>query len=189
MVSRAGRQWLVLPGQWWNWTEHRASLFGLMANLYSHCWWDIFNFGGHISRQWHDCGIRFPDQGSNPHPLHRKHGVFTSGSPGEFLQDILWGQEAGRPGMVDASSQGRKSKEAFPELSRLLFVCSTEGCHECGRHFILSQRRFPVGNDSFAFVLRVYTAQYLGTFQMLLGWWWGWAVTDIQWAETRTERS
>ena len=29
-------------------------------------------------------------------------------------------------------------------------LCSTNGCHECGRHFILSlEWRFPVGNDYF----------------------------------------
>ena len=31
------------------------------------------------------CGIQFPDQGSNPGPLHWECGVLATGSPGKFL--------------------------------------------------------------------------------------------------------
>ena len=34
------------------------------------------------------CGISFPDQGSNPGPLHWEHGVLDSGPPGKSLQYI-----------------------------------------------------------------------------------------------------
>ena len=30
------------------------------------------------------CGIQFPDQGSNPGPLHWEHGVLATGPPGNF---------------------------------------------------------------------------------------------------------
>ena len=37
----------------------------------------------------HACGIQFPDQGSNPGPLHWEHGVLPIGPPGRSLKLIL----------------------------------------------------------------------------------------------------
>ena len=36
------------------------------------------------------CGIKFPDQGSNPGPLHGEHGVLTSGPPGKSFNSIFF---------------------------------------------------------------------------------------------------
>ena len=49
-------------------------------------------FSGHAALQ---CGILFPDQRSNPHPLLGKHGVLTTGLPGKspranLLIGIFW---------------------------------------------------------------------------------------------------
>ena len=35
------------------------------------------------------CGIEFPDQGSNPGPLHWEHGVLATGPPGKSLNRNL----------------------------------------------------------------------------------------------------
>ena len=35
------------------------------------------------------CGIQFPDQGSNPGPLHWEHGVPATGPPGKSQNHIL----------------------------------------------------------------------------------------------------
>ena len=35
------------------------------------------------SQLWHACGIQFPNQGSNPGPLHWEHGVLPTGPPGK----------------------------------------------------------------------------------------------------------
>ena len=35
------------------------------------------------------CGIYFPDQGSNPGPLHWEHGVLATGPPGQSLTRVF----------------------------------------------------------------------------------------------------
>ena len=38
----------------------------------------------------HACGIQFPNQGSNPGPLHWVHGVLPTGPPGKSLHSIIY---------------------------------------------------------------------------------------------------
>ena len=40
----------------------------------------------------HAHGIQFPDQGSNPGPLHWEHGVLSTAPPGKSLSTILFHQ-------------------------------------------------------------------------------------------------
>lgn len=108
-VSRARRQWLVLPGQWWDWTEHRASTRPDGQPL-SHCWWDTFNFGA----TFHGSGMT-AGSGSLTRGRTRTFCIGSMGSSPLDRQGVLARHSVGaggcrRPGMVDASSQGRKSK-------------------------------------------------------------------------------
>ena len=72
------------------------TFFLIKKNLFIY----LFILGGRTT--WH-VGSQFPDQRSNPCPLHGKHGVLTTGlpgkSPGTFkksLQPPLWGKRFDR---------------------------------------------------------------------------------------------
>ena len=73
----------------------------------------VFGHAAQQMRSW------FPDQGSNPHPLHWKHGVLTTGPPGKspifhfkiaftFIKTIrnIGHQQTQEPGAISNMEQG-----------------------------------------------------------------------------------
>ena len=45
----------------------------------------------HVNSQLqHACGIQFPDQGSNPGPLHWEHGLLTTAPPGKSPSSLFY---------------------------------------------------------------------------------------------------
>ena len=149
MVSRARRQWLVLPGQWWDWTEHRASTRPDGQPL-SRCWWEIFNFGGHVARQWRDLRGPVPRPGVEPAPfaseawgLHRwmARGVLASHSVGGRRLPASW-----HGGCVFT---GQEVKRAFQSCPVSCLCVPPSVVMSVAGTLSFLKRRFPVGNDSF----------------------------------------
>ena len=70
------RLWLLL-------VQERAR--GLLEQSCSLRILGFFSFGHAV---WH-VGSKFPDQGSNPHPLHRQCRVLTTRPPGKFPEDLF----------------------------------------------------------------------------------------------------
>ena len=67
------------------------------------------------------CGIKFPNQGLNPGPLHWEHRVLAAGPPGKSQESVvlmmgLWPCESTADGLLNVSSQLTASGFARYEL-------------------------------------------------------------------------
>ena len=65
---------------------HVGSYFWPAAFLVVAC--RLLSCGMWTSQLQHACGIQFPDQGSNPGPLHQEHEVLPTGPRGKSLQSV-----------------------------------------------------------------------------------------------------
>ena len=63
-----------------------TSLLAVLSGPHHPLWVPLFYFFGHVTQH---LGSWFSDQGSNPHPLHGKQGVATTGPSGKSLGSFM----------------------------------------------------------------------------------------------------
>ena len=138
-------------------THAQANLFNIP---FCYCYCFIFIFFCFwprcIARSW------FPDQGSNPHPLHWKHGVLTTGPPGKFpifhfkiaftfIKTIrnIGHQQTQEPGTVSNMEQGfsyinyrKQGRELYKKTKSVLLLRSDISLYYTSNTFDISPMIF-----------------------------------------------